>query len=153
MPDHTHTHPHPQSHSAPSGPARALRLGVCGPVRTGTSSLIALLCRGLASELALGVVPNDTSPAEDAPPPRAPGAPPPARGAFCRVHRELDPLDAAEAGARDDTSRVAEWLATGRLRKPTDDETKAWGEAQETAFEFLIVQPFVLARRVARAAA
>ncbi len=78
-------------------------------------------------------------------------APHHARGALFLVHNELDPLDAAEAVARDDTARVAEWLASGRLRKPSDDEAKAWGEAQGTAFEFLIVQPFVVARAVARA--
>lgn len=79
MPDHTHTHPHPQSHSTPSGPARALRLGVCGPVGTGKSSLIALLCRELASELELGVVTNDIYTDEDARFLRAAGVLDPAR--------------------------------------------------------------------------
>ncbi|HCB03507.1 MAG TPA: urease accessory protein UreG [Nocardioides sp.] len=45
---------------------RALRLGVCGPVGTGKSSLIATLCRGLAGELRLGVVTNDIYTDEDA---------------------------------------------------------------------------------------
>ena len=40
MPDHA-THTHPQ---------RALRLGVAGPVGTGKSSLIATVCRALATE-------------------------------------------------------------------------------------------------------
>lgn len=45
---------------------RALRVGVCGPVGTGKSSLIALLCRELADELELAVVTNDIYTDEDA---------------------------------------------------------------------------------------
>ncbi len=53
MPEHTHPH-------------RPLRLGVCGPVGTGKSSLIALLCRELAGRLQLAVVTNDIYTDEDA---------------------------------------------------------------------------------------
>ncbi|UDY25209.1 urease accessory protein UreG [Nocardioides sp. Kera G14] len=59
MLDHAHT-PHPLH------PIRALRLGVCGPVGTGKSSLIAMLCRELAAELRMGVVTNDIYTDEDA---------------------------------------------------------------------------------------
>jgi urease accessory protein len=45
---------------------RSLRLGVCGPVGTGKSSIIALLCRELSGELGLGVVTNDIYTDEDA---------------------------------------------------------------------------------------
>ena len=45
---------------------RALRLGVAGPVGTGKCSLIALLCRELGAELALGVITNDIYTDEDA---------------------------------------------------------------------------------------
>ncbi len=45
---------------------RALRLGVAGPVGTGKSSLIALLCRELGTELSLGVITNDIYTDEDA---------------------------------------------------------------------------------------
>lgn len=48
------------------GPARALRLGVAGPVGTGKSSLIAQLCRGLGDRLRLAVVTNDIYTDEDA---------------------------------------------------------------------------------------
>ncbi|MBS9533871.1 urease accessory protein UreG [Mycobacterium sp. M1] len=57
--DHRHDHHHPRSH-------RALRLGVAGPVGTGKSSLIALLCRSLRDEFALAVVTNDIYTDEDA---------------------------------------------------------------------------------------
>ena len=55
MPDHSH--PNVQ---------RSLRLGVAGPVGTGKSSLIALLCRELGTELSLGVITNDIYTDEDA---------------------------------------------------------------------------------------
>ena len=45
---------------------RALRLGVCGPVGTGKSSLIATVCRELAPSLRLAVVTNDIYTDEDA---------------------------------------------------------------------------------------
>jgi urease accessory protein len=49
---------------------RALRLGICGPVGTGKSSLIMLLCRELATagvdRLEVGVVTNDIYTDEDA---------------------------------------------------------------------------------------
>ncbi|WP_182523787.1 urease accessory protein UreG [Nocardioides dongkuii] len=57
--------PETSSHRT-GGPARALRLGVCGPVGTGKSSLIALLCRELSDSLRLGVVTNDIYTDEDA---------------------------------------------------------------------------------------
>ena len=46
--------------------ARALRLGVAGPVGTGKSSLIATVCRSLANDLRLGVITNDIYTDEDA---------------------------------------------------------------------------------------
>ncbi|WP_328996238.1 urease accessory protein UreG [Kribbella sp. NBC_01245] len=45
---------------------RSFRLGVAGPVGTGKSSLIALICRELSSELRLGVITNDIYTDEDA---------------------------------------------------------------------------------------
>jgi len=46
--------------------ARSLRLGVAGPVGTGKSSLIAMICREMAAELNLGVITNDIYTDEDA---------------------------------------------------------------------------------------
>ncbi len=45
---------------------RSLRLGIAGPVGTGKSSLIALICREMAGELSLGVITNDIYTDEDA---------------------------------------------------------------------------------------
>jgi len=52
--------------SIPSDRTRALRVGVCGPVGTGKSSIIALICRELSGVLELGVVTNDIYTDEDA---------------------------------------------------------------------------------------
>jgi urease accessory protein len=50
----------------PTPVSRALRLGVCGPVGTGKSSLIAMICRELGPSLRLAVVTNDIYTDEDA---------------------------------------------------------------------------------------
>jgi len=62
MPDQLQGHDVPRSWT----PARALRLGVCGPVGTGKTSLLALVCRELASTLSITVVTNDIYTDEDA---------------------------------------------------------------------------------------
>lgn len=47
-------------------PHRSLRLGVAGPVGTGKSSLIAMICRATAAEIRIGVITNDIYTDEDA---------------------------------------------------------------------------------------
>ncbi|HEY3736725.1 MAG TPA: urease accessory protein UreG [Jatrophihabitans sp.] len=56
----------PDSRAPRASANRALRLGVCGPVGTGKSSLIALLCRELSGQLQMAVVTNDIYTDEDA---------------------------------------------------------------------------------------
>lgn len=87
MPERPRTHqtPRPVLRSIPdhstgsTGPTRPMRLGVAGPVGTGKSSLIGLLCRQLADELSLGVITNDIYTDEDARMLRAAGVLDPAR--------------------------------------------------------------------------
>ncbi len=55
-----------QADSATSEPRRALRLGVAGPVGTGKTSLIGLICSRLGRDLSLAVVTNDIYTDEDA---------------------------------------------------------------------------------------
>jgi urease accessory protein len=50
----------------PPDAARALRIGIGGPVGSGKSSLVAALCRTLGAELEIGVVTNDIYTNEDA---------------------------------------------------------------------------------------
>ncbi|MCK0117928.1 urease accessory protein UreG [Isoptericola sp. S6320L] len=56
----------PLPETAPTTTARPLRLGVAGPVGVGKSSLIATVCRALATELEIGVITNDIYTDEDA---------------------------------------------------------------------------------------
>ncbi|HYP46744.1 MAG TPA: urease accessory protein UreG [Propionibacteriaceae bacterium] len=82
-----------------NGQPRALRLGVAGPVGTGKSSLIALICAELGADLSLVVITNDIYTDEDA--------------RFLRSAGVLDPerIRAVETGAcphtaiRDDISQ------------------------------------------------
>jgi len=46
--------------------ARALRIGIGGPVGSGKTALVAALCRALAGEVRVGVVTNDIYTTEDA---------------------------------------------------------------------------------------
>ncbi len=58
---------------------RSLRLGIAGPVGTGKSSLIAMICREMAEQLSIGVITNDIYTDEDARFLRAAGVLDPAR--------------------------------------------------------------------------
>ena len=58
----------------------------------------------------------------------------------------LDMVTVGLAVAMDQLDTVSGWIQSGRLRRPTSGEVVAW-EDDPTAqhFEFLLVQPFVLA--------
>ncbi|MCW2805568.1 MAG: ureG [Propionibacteriaceae bacterium] len=56
----------PVEANQPARGRRALRLGVAGPVGTGKSSLIALICAEFAGELSIAVITNDIYTDEDA---------------------------------------------------------------------------------------
>ena len=66
-PPHTHPDPAVDPHAAlPTGGARALRIGIGGPVGSGKTALVAALCHNLAGELNMAVVTNDIYTTEDA---------------------------------------------------------------------------------------
>ncbi|HVH41481.1 MAG TPA: DUF2288 domain-containing protein [Labilithrix sp.] len=69
-----------------------------------------------------------------------------ARDAVIVVDASLDLLEVGEAVARDDKSRVAEWVEKGLLRKPSLEMIEAWAKIQGPAWTALVVQPFVLLR-------
>ncbi|MDR7325785.1 MULTISPECIES: urease accessory protein UreG [Catenuloplanes] len=56
----------PDPHTPPHPGARALRVGIGGPVGSGKTALVAALCRSLGEELRLAVVTNDIYTTEDA---------------------------------------------------------------------------------------
>ncbi|ASW54849.1 urease accessory protein UreG [Plantactinospora sp. KBS50] len=63
---HSHPHPDVDPHEPPPPAARALRVGIGGPVGSGKTALVAALCRALGGQLRLGVVTNDIYTTEDA---------------------------------------------------------------------------------------
>ncbi len=73
-PDHGHSHAHPHGHARGAdgparpgaGTARALRIGIGGPVGSGKTALVAALCRALGKRVRLAVVTNDIYTTEDA---------------------------------------------------------------------------------------
>jgi len=69
-----------------------------------------------------------------------------ARGALVMVAPELDLLDVAEAVARDQRAQVEAWLSQRLIWRTTDDDARRATSTDQT-FQFVIVQPWVLARR------
>jgi hypothetical protein len=69
-----------------------------------------------------------------------------ARDAVIVVDASLDLLEVGEAVARDDKSRVAAWIESGLVRKPTLEMIEVWSKIEGPAWTALVVQPFVLLR-------
>jgi hypothetical protein len=69
-----------------------------------------------------------------------------ARGALLMLLPQLDLLDVAEAMAQDDTARVAAWLKGGQLARVSAAEAELLAERDELRFQFVVVQPWVLAQ-------
>ena len=64
------------------------------------------------------------------------------------VAADIDLLDAAVAVAEDDASKVTPWIEGGKLTKLTLEEQAALEQEPGTFFQFVVVAPFVLAKRV-----
>ena len=63
------------------------------------------------------------------------------------VSDEIDLLDVGVAVANDDSEQVALWIEADKLRQPSEQEFESWlKDVLAQHFEFLIVQPFVLAK-------
>ena len=69
------------------------------------------------------------------------------RGGLILVDPGLELVSVALAVATDDSPRVQEWMGSGQLSKPTEDQIDAWKGETEERFTVLIVQPYVLAQR------
>jgi len=72
------------------------------------------------------------------------------RGVVLIARPDLDLLDAAEALASDRRDRVEVWLTVGRLGRPADALVSRW-DGGPARFQFVIVQPFVLAQELLEA--
>ncbi|MCP5464413.1 MAG: DUF2288 domain-containing protein [Deltaproteobacteria bacterium] len=71
------------------------------------------------------------------------------RGALILVDDNLDIIDIAIAVAEDNSTLIQDLITSGKLKKPTPEQVSVW-EKQRTRFEFVIVQPFVLAREIGK---
>ena len=69
-----------------------------------------------------------------------------ARGALLFVHPRVDLLDVAVAIARDDRQQIEGYLSEGTLSRATDDEARKLVEQPALRFQFVIVQPWVVAQ-------
>jgi hypothetical protein len=68
------------------------------------------------------------------------------RQALWLLDDQISLVDAGLAVISDDSEQVGAWIKSERLRKPREEEINSWTDdilAQH--FEFLIVQPYVLA--------
>lgn len=71
------------------------------------------------------------------------------RDALFLVDPQLELLDVAVAAAEDRTAEVRGWIEEGRLSRPSAEQSQAWADEEGAMFRFVIVQPFVLAQRIA----
>lgn len=68
------------------------------------------------------------------------------RDALILVDVGIDLVDAAVAVAGDDRERVAAWIASGALYKPTRELLEAWEVCPTPLFLVALLQPYVLAQ-------
>jgi hypothetical protein len=62
------------------------------------------------------------------------------------VDPALDLLDAAVALARDEASQIEAWLREGKLSRVNDETARALVSQPTLRFQFVIVQPWVVAQ-------
>lgn len=66
------------------------------------------------------------------------------RGGIILVDDSLDLADAALKVVGDDAAAIEQWVASGRMGKPTGSQINAWDADRHKKFSMLIVSPFVL---------
>ena len=57
-------------------------------------------------------------------------------------------VEAALAIAEDDVARVSAWLDAGQLGKPDADDIRRFKTGPKNYFQFVVVQPFVVAMEI-----
>jgi hypothetical protein len=60
------------------------------------------------------------------------------------VSPSLELIEVALAVAKNEESRVQEWIVSGAVRKPDLDMLTSWEKTPERTFLCVVVQPFVL---------
>jgi len=66
------------------------------------------------------------------------------RDAVIIADTELDLVDVGIALATNDTRSVQNWIAAGKLKKPSGEDISRWCVAPNVTFTSVVVQPFVL---------
>lgn len=69
------------------------------------------------------------------------------RGGLVLVDPRLDIVEVALAVAKDDSTRVQQWMQSQQLARPSDEQMESWRDETEERFTVIIVQPYVLAQR------
>jgi hypothetical protein len=70
------------------------------------------------------------------------------RDALFVVHADVDILDVAVAIATDNAAEVEAWVQASKLYKPSLAELSDWCVDLELLFQFVILQPYVLAQPI-----
>jgi hypothetical protein len=66
------------------------------------------------------------------------------RDAVIVVGASLDLLDVAEAVAKDDKAKVAAWIDSGAVGKPSLETIERWSKPGAVKLTSVVVRPFVL---------
>lgn len=64
------------------------------------------------------------------------------------VDENLDLLTVGKAIALDDTQKVQNWISEQLIQKPTPQQLSNWNGHQNSKFNTIIVQPFVLIKPI-----
>ena len=68
------------------------------------------------------------------------------RGHLWLLQEGMNLVRVGLAVAQDRVDEISQWIQSGQLRRPSEEEVQAWdSDPVAQHFEFLIVQPFVLA--------
>lgn len=70
------------------------------------------------------------------------------RNALFMVDSSLDLTEVGLKVANDDTEAIQNWLSNGMLSRPQQEQVKAWELDDCRSFQFVIIQPYVLAQVV-----
>jgi len=73
------------------------------------------------------------------------------RGALLMAQPQLDFLDVAHAIAADERKRVEAWLGNGQLKRAGEPDKALYEADKQLRFQFVVVQPWVLAQLLVRA--
>ncbi|MCO4794604.1 MAG: DUF2288 family protein [Bacteriovoracaceae bacterium] len=67
------------------------------------------------------------------------------RQAIVQVSSDLDLPTVSEKVAMDDVDSIKKWMTEGKVVRPTEEQVNTWKEnPYKKAFQFIIVQPYVL---------